>query len=174
MQVTVNAAGFQIHSAVHKARPDVHAACHAHSVNGRAWSAFGKPLDMLSQNSCIFYNARSVYADFGGVVFEGDEADKLAQSVAGKNKAVILQNHGLLTVGETVDEAAYLFMLMERLCEVQLKVEAATKDGLEKVFVKDEAARYTFEMGQDPVTVYQEFQPTFNYEVWKSKGELKL
>jgi ribulose-5-phosphate 4-epimerase/fuculose-1-phosphate aldolase len=173
-KVAVNAAGFQIHSAVHKARPDVHAACHAHGVSGRAWSVFGKPLEMLTQDSCVFYNAHSVYADFGGVVFEGEEAVKLAQSVAGKNKAVILQNHGLLTVGETVDEAAYLFTLMERLCEVQLKVEAATKEGLEKKIVGDEAARYTFEMSQDPVTVYQEFQATFNYEVWKSKGELKL
>lgn len=107
---------------------------------------------MLVQDSCVFHNARTVYNDFGGVVFEGDEAEKLAQSVAGKNKAVILQNHGLLTVGETVDEATYLFQLMERLCEIQLKVEAAAAGGLEKVFVQDDAAQYTFDMGQDPVS----------------------
>lgn len=108
---------------------------------------------MLCQDSCVFYNAHTVYNNFGGVVFEGDEAERLAQSVAGKNKAVILQNHGLLTVGETVDEATYLFQLMERLCEIQLKVEAAAANGnLEKVYVKDDAAQYTFEMGQDPVS----------------------
>ncbi|CZR61359.1 related to novobiocin biosynthesis protein novR [Phialocephala subalpina] len=172
-KVAVNAAGFQIHSAVHRARPDVHAACHAHGISGRAWSAFGKPLDMLVQDSCVFYNAHSVYNNFGGVVFEGDVAEQLAQSVTGKNKAVILQNHGLLTVGETVDEATYLFQLMERLCEIQLKVEAAAAQGnLEKVFVKNEAAKYTFDMGQDPLTLYQEFQPSFKFELWKSKGEL--
>ncbi|KAF8847754.1 aldolase [Acephala macrosclerotiorum] len=172
-KVAVNAAGFQIHAAVHRARPDVHAACHAHGISGRAWSAFGKPLDMLVQDSCVFYNAHSVYNNFGGVVFQGDEAERLAQSISGKNKAVILQNHGLLTVGETVDEAAYLFQLMERLCEIQLKVEAAAAQGnLEKVFVKDKAAKYTFDMGQDPLILYQEFQPSFKYELWKSKGEL--
>ncbi|KUJ19452.1 L-fuculose-phosphate aldolase [Mollisia scopiformis] len=173
-KVAVNAAGFQIHSAVHRARPDVDAACHDHGISGRAWSAFGKPLDMLCQDSCVFYDAHSVYNNFGGVVFEGEEAERLAHSVAGKNKAVILQNHGLLTVGETVDEATYLFQLMERLCEIQLKVEAAAAPGnLEKVFVKEDAAKYTFEMAQDPLTLYQEFQPTFKYELWKSKGELK-
>lgn len=67
---------------------------------------------MLTQDSCIFHNTHSVYADFGGVVFEGDEAAKLAKSVGWPNKGVILQNHGLLTVGGTVDEAAYLFALV--------------------------------------------------------------
>jgi ribulose-5-phosphate 4-epimerase/fuculose-1-phosphate aldolase len=109
---------------------------------------------MLTQDSCIFFNAHSVYADFGGIVFEGDEAEKLAQSVCGRNKGVILQNHGLLTVGKTVDEAAYLFSLMERLCEVQLKVEAAAREGLQKVVIGEEAARYTFEMGCDPVCAF--------------------
>jgi ribulose-5-phosphate 4-epimerase/fuculose-1-phosphate aldolase len=109
---------------------------------------------MLTQDSCIFFNAHSVYADFGGIVFEGDEAQKLAQSVSGRNKGVILQNHGLLTVGKTVDEAAYLFSLMERLCEVQLKVETATREGLEKIVIGEEAAKYTFEMGSDPVFTF--------------------
>jgi len=129
---------------------------------------------MLCQDSCVLYNAHIVYNNFSGVVFEGEEAERLAQSVAGKNKAMILQNHGLLAVGETVDEATYLFQLMERLCEIQLKVEAAAAGGtLKKLFVNDDAAKYTFDMGQDPLTLYQEFQPTFKYEMWKSRGELK-
>lgn len=45
----VNTAGFIIHSAIHKARPDINAACHMHSPQGRAWSAFGKPIEMLNQ-----------------------------------------------------------------------------------------------------------------------------
>ena len=107
---------------------------------------------MLVQDSCVFYQSHSVYKNFGGVVFEGAEAERLAQSLDAKNRAVILQNHGLLTVGGTVDEVAYLFQLMERLCEIQLKVEAASAAGtLKKVLVTDEAAQYTCEMGEDPV-----------------------
>ena len=53
-QDPINAAGFAIHSSLHKARPDVNAACHTHSLYGRAYSAFGKPLEMINQDSCTF------------------------------------------------------------------------------------------------------------------------
>ncbi|PVH68103.1 arad-like aldolase/epimerase [Cadophora sp. DSE1049] len=173
-KAAVNAAVFQIHSAIHRLRPDVHAACHAHGVNGRAWAVFGQPLDIIIQDSCTLYKAHSVYSNFGGTVFEGEEAQRLAYSVAGDTKAVILQNHGLLTVGSTVDEAMYLFMAMENLCEIQLKVEAACagERGLKKILVTGKAAAYSHQMGSDPVTLYQEFQLYFKYEMWKSKGEI--
>lgn len=57
-----NAAGFLIHSAVHKARPDVAAACHTHSPAGKAWSTFGRPLEMINQDVAYFYgDAQAVY-----------------------------------------------------------------------------------------------------------------
>lgn len=56
------------------------------------------------------------------------------------------------TVGNTVDEAAYLYTLMERSCEIQLMVEAAAANGVPKVLVDDEAAEYTFRMSSDPET----------------------
>lgn len=148
-RAAVNAAGFQIHSAVHSARPDVHAACHAHSKYGKAWSAFGKPVDMLNQDSCIFWNDHSVYSSFGGVVLEANEGVRIAEALGPRNRSVILQNHGLLTAGGTVDEAAYLFTLLERTCEVQLLVESA---GLEKRVVNEEEAKYTWEFNADPVS----------------------
>ena len=93
---------------------------------GRAWSTFGKPLDMLTQDVCAFYNDHSVYQDFGGVAVELDEGKRIADAL-GANKAVILQNHGLLTVGDTVDAAAWWFITMERSCQVQLLTESASK-----------------------------------------------
>jgi ribulose-5-phosphate 4-epimerase/fuculose-1-phosphate aldolase len=51
----VNRAGFMIHSALHQARPDINAACHTHSPHGRAWSAFGKPIEMITQG-IVFIN----------------------------------------------------------------------------------------------------------------------
>lgn len=62
MSKPANAAGFLIHSAVHKARPDVIAACHTHSPHGMAWSAFGRPLEMLTQDAAYLYgDAQAVY-----------------------------------------------------------------------------------------------------------------
>lgn len=148
-RVAVNAAGFMIHSAIHKARPDVDAACHTHSRFGKAWSAFGRPLDIINQDACIFWNNHSVYSSFGGVVFDDQEGARLASALGPTNRAVILQNHGLLTVGGTVDEAAYLYSLMERTCEVQLLVEST---GLPKQVVGEEEAEYTYKYNADPVS----------------------
>jgi hypothetical protein len=64
---------------------------------------------------------------------------------------MILRNHGLLTVGSTVDEAAYLFLLMEKSCQIQLAADAAAAAGRQKVYIDDEAARYTFESTSESV-----------------------
>jgi len=163
-----------IHSAVHKARPDVVAACHTHSPAGKAWSAFCKPLEMLNQDVTYFYGeAQAVYGEFGGVVFEEAEGERLAAALGPKGKGMVLRNHGLITVGGTVDEAAYLFTLMERSCEVQLMVEAAAANGARKVFVPEESARYTFEAASDPEALYCEFQPDLEYEDVMSNGAFR-
>ncbi|GME25160.1 arad-like aldolase epimerase [Neofusicoccum parvum] len=167
-----NAAGFLIHSAVHKARPDANAACHTHSKYGKAWSTFARPLEMLNQNVCYFYgDAQAVYKDCGGIVFSEAEGKRLAASLGPNGKGLILRNHGLLTVGHTVDEAAYLYTLMERSCEVQLMVEAAAANGVPKVLVPNEAAEYTFKMGADQESLYWEFQPDYDYEEEQCNGE---
>lgn len=93
-KAAVNVAGFMIHSAIHKARPDVHAACHTHSVHGKAWSTFGRPIDIINQDSCSFWNAHVVYKNFGGMVLEREEGDRIAQALGPTAKAAILQNHG--------------------------------------------------------------------------------
>ncbi|KAH6869429.1 putative aldolase [Thelonectria olida] len=166
---SINAAGFQIHSAVHRARKDVHAICHTHSVHGRAWSAFAKPLEMINQDVCYFYKAHSVYTNYGGIANEVSEGQRIAESL-GDGKAAILMNHGLLTVGETVDEAAFLFCLMERSCKVQLLTEGA---GLEKVMVSDEEAAYNFRMASTAETLFTEFQPHYRYEEFSCNGHFK-
>ncbi|KAE8370452.1 class II aldolase/adducin N-terminal [Aspergillus caelatus] len=168
-KVAVNAAGFMIHSAIHKARPDIHAACHAHSPAGKAWSTFGRPVEILNQDSCTFYAIQRVYQSFGGVVLEADEGKRLAETLGKDGRVAILQNHGLLTAGSTVDEAAYLFTSLERTCEVQLMVDAAK---LPKNIIGDKEAEYTAKVNADPETLYYEFQTDFEYEIWKSKGEL--
>ncbi len=165
MSRPANAAGFLIHSAVHKARPDVTAACHTHSPYGKAWSSFCRPLEMLNQDVTYFYgSAQAVYKEFGGVVFTEEEGERLAAALGTEGKGMILRNHGLLTVGETVDEACYLYTLMERSCQMQLLIEAAAANGLPKVYVPEESARYTFEHAHDPEALYWEAQPDMEYE----------
>ncbi|KAM0722906.1 hypothetical protein Q7P37_001104 [Cladosporium fusiforme] len=168
-KVAVNAAGFKIHGAIHKARPDLNAACHCHSPAGKAWSTFGKPLDVINQDMCTLYGIQAVYESFGGVVLDDEESQRVAAALGDKARAVVLQNHGLLTAGSTVDEAAYLFTMMERSCEVQLMVESA---GLPKRHIGKEEAEFTARVNADPDVLYTEFQPDFEYEIWKSNGEL--
>ena len=120
----VNRAAFAIHSQVHAARPDVMAAAHAHSVHGKAWSSLGRLLDPLTQDACVFYEDHVLFDDYTGVVYDTEQGKRIAHAL-GHAKAAILRNHGLLTVGHTVDEAAWWFVTMERTCQAQLLAEAA-------------------------------------------------
>lgn len=157
----VNKAGFQIHGAVHRARPDVIAACHTHSVYGKAYSAFGKPLEMLNQDACTFYNDQAVYRDFGGVVLSLEEGAQIAAALGDKKRNLILQNHGLLTAGSTVGEAAFLFILMEQSCHAQLLADASNE---KKCIVSDKVAEFTFNATAYPEAVWAEFQTELQYE----------
>ena len=123
-QHQVNRAAFAIHSRVHAARPDVVAAAHSHSIHGKAFSSLGKLLDPLTQDACAFYEDHALFADFTGVVNDTSEGDRIAAAL-GPNKAAILRNHGLLTVGQTVEEAVWWFITMDRSCQAQLLAEAA-------------------------------------------------
>ena len=120
----VNAAAFVIHSQIHAARPDVIAAAHSHSMYGKAWSTLGRMLDPITQDSCAFYQDHALFDDYTGVVFDTEEGKRIGVAL-GEHKAVILRNHGLLTVGHSVDEAAFWFIVMDRTCQAQLLAEAA-------------------------------------------------
>lgn len=120
----LNKAAFAIHSQIHAARPDVVAAAHAHSVHGKAWSSLHRLLDPLTQDACAFHGDHVLVDDYTGVVLDLEEGKRIAHTL-GDHKAAILANHGLLTVGHTVDEAAWWFVTMERTCQAQLLASAA-------------------------------------------------
>lgn len=122
----VNPAGYMIHSEVHAARPDVVSAAHTHSVHGRAWSALARPLDPISQDACAFYQDHGLYDGYRGVVLDREEGVQIAKALS-SYKAVILRNHGLLTVGGSVAEAGWWFIAMDRCCHAQLLAEAVGK-----------------------------------------------
>lgn len=171
-QHAINAAGFAIHSAVHEARPDVIAACHTHSTYGKAYSSLGRPLDMINQDVCTFYQSHSVYTNFGGVALDEEEGVAIANAL-GDGKGVILQNHGLLTVGTTLDEAAYLFTLMEKSCECQLLAEAALRPGEKLKICGEEEAAYTERVQGDGESLFGDFQPEYEMELYHNDDFLQ-
>jgi ribulose-5-phosphate 4-epimerase/fuculose-1-phosphate aldolase len=142
-QRPIHQAGFYIHSAIRAARPEVEAAAHCHSIHGKAWSSFGLPVDILTQDSCLFYDNQAVYHNDGGIVLAPEEGENIAKALGPSNNCCILQNHGLLTLGSTVDEAVYLFSALENQCKVQLMVEAAAANGIKKCLIDAEDAAFT-------------------------------
>jgi ribulose-5-phosphate 4-epimerase/fuculose-1-phosphate aldolase len=157
----LNTAAFMIHSAIHQARPDVMAAAHSHSIHGRSFCTLGRKLDMITQDSCAFYNVgveegnfwqavansrqdHVLYESFNGIVFAAEEGRNIAKCL-GDKKAALLQNHGLLTVGESIEEAVFWFISMEKCCHAQLMADAAaTGRGGETMKINDEDAAYTY------------------------------
>lgn len=153
----VNVAAFAIHSQVHAARPDVIAAAHAHSVYGKSWSALGRTLDPITQDACAFYEDHALFDDYTGVVVDVEEGKRIAHALGGC-KAAILRNHGLLTVGHSVDEAAWWFITMERSCQAQLLAEAAGTP----VLIDREMARLTAGQVGSHMAGWFSFQPLFD------------
>ncbi len=153
----VNGAAFAIHSQVHQARPDAVAAAHSHSVHGKAFSALGIPLRPITQDVCAFYGDHALFDDFTGVVLDTEEGKRIAHAL-GEHKAVILRNHGLLTVGHTVDSAVWWFMTMERSCQAQLLAMAAGT----LVEITPENAEVTHGQVGGEYAGWFQFQPMFD------------
>lgn len=114
----INPAGFTIHSAVHGARHDVECVLHTHTAAGMAVSAQKQGLLPLTQNSLMFYN-RMAYHGYEGIALNLDERESLVRDL-GDNIAMILRNHGLLTVGGTVSEAFRRIYYLEKSCQAQI------------------------------------------------------
>jgi ribulose-5-phosphate 4-epimerase/fuculose-1-phosphate aldolase len=156
----VNGAAFAIHSRIHAAHPEIVAAAHAHSLYGKTWASLGRVLDPISQDACALYQNHAVFDDFTGVVVETEVGDRIARALDHKI-AVILQNHGLLTTGVTVDAAIYLFLLMERCCQSQLLAEAAG----EPIKIPHEVALKTRDYIASDHSLWYSFQPLYDFIV---------
>ncbi len=153
----VNAAAFAIHSAIHAARPDVVAAAHSHSVYGKSFSTLHQELLPLTQDACAFYGDHAVFEDYTGVVLDTEEGKRIAHAL-GEKKAAILVNHGLLTVGPTVDAAVWWFITMERSCQAQLLATAAGAPRL----IDEETATTTAAFVGNDLAGWLSFQPLYD------------
>tara|TARA_B100000003_G_C10678134_1_gene269900 strand:- start:86 stop:544 length:459 start_codon:yes stop_codon:yes gene_type:complete len=151
------------------AHPNINAACHAHSVYGKTWSTFGQCLDPITQDSCAFYEHHDVFKQYSGLVLETSEGDEIAKLLSNK-KALILQNHGLLTVGSFVESAAWWFITMERSCQAQLMANSI--NGKDIIKISNDAARKAFDIIGNEEAGWFGFQPLLQ-KIIKKYPELK-
>jgi ribulose-5-phosphate 4-epimerase/fuculose-1-phosphate aldolase len=149
-------APFSIHSALYRARPDVQAAAHSHSPHGKAIAALGGGVAPITQDACAFYEDQGRFDDYTGVVLDEKEGKKLADAL-GPHKALILRNHGLITVGGSVDAATWWYIALERACEVELMTRAAG----EPVLIAPQDALHTREQIGSDFMGWLNFQPLF-------------
>lgn len=128
---------------------------------------------MITQDSLRFYKSHGVYTQFGGIVLDCEEGRRIAK-VLGDGKAVILQNHGLLTVGQSVDEAAFWFMSLDKTCHAQLLVDAASessaKKGYERKFIDEEEAKFTYDQVGGPEKGWLAFQGYYDDILARTNG----
>jgi ribulose-5-phosphate 4-epimerase/fuculose-1-phosphate aldolase len=118
----VNRPGFTLHGGVLSGRPDVNCAVHVHTEIGMAIAGLQHGLRMVSQPAIRFYN-RIGYHDYEGITEDFGERARI-NAALGKNRALILRNHGLLTVGKTMREAFVLMKSLLEAADIQLKMEA--------------------------------------------------
>ena len=121
----INYTGYIIHGAVHKARKEINCVMHTHTRAGLAISCLKDGLNPIFQDAAIFHN-RVSYHDWQGMSTEVEECKDIAKNL-GKNKVMILRNHGLLTCGETIGEAFILMYYLDKTCKNQLDTMSTGK-----------------------------------------------
>jgi len=135
----VNHAGFVIHGCVHQTRQEINCVLHTHTRAGVAVSAQKCGLLPLSQHA-MRVQAQVTYHDYEGVALEMDERERLARDLGPTSKAMILRNHGLLTLGESVREAFELMWYLDCACQIQVDALAG---GIDNALLMPEHAAQT-------------------------------
>ena len=143
----VNYAGFVIHGCVHQARPEVNCVIHTHTRAGVAVSAQKCGLLPLSQHALRVYDMLT-YHDYEGIALELDERARLARDLGPTSMAMVLRNHGLLTLGRTVCEAFELMYYLDCACQIQ--IDAVAGGRVDVQLISEQTARKGFEQFQHP------------------------
>ncbi|XP_074473381.1 alpha-adducin isoform X13 [Sebastes fasciatus] len=118
----VNQAGFTLHSAIFASRPDVKCIVHIHTSAGAAVSAMKCGLLPISPEALSL--GELSYHDYHGILVDDEESLTIQRNLGPTNKVLILRNHGLVSVGETVEEAFYYMHNLVTACEIQVRTLA--------------------------------------------------
>lgn len=152
----INQAGYVIHSAIHGARKDITCALHTHTEAGMAVSSQKDGLLPLNMSAIRFYG-NLAYHDYQGVTLDVEERDSIVESL-GDKYAMILRNHGLLTLGRNLGEAFYLMYNLEKACRSQL---AAMAGGAELEIPPEHVLQKSAAQSWRPNTNNTEMHPTW-------------
>lgn len=162
-----------IHHAIHSARPEVNCVAHSHSIYGRTFCSMGRGLDMITQDSCSFYNDLALYTNLNGIVLDEEEGIEIAKAL-GSKKAALLQNHGILTCGQSIEACVFWFMSLEKCCHAQLMADAAAGGRGQRLLTisDEEAARTRDIIGFDSAGVFSA-KPAFDMIIHTSGDDYK-
>ena len=116
-----NQAAFAIHSTLHAERHDVTAICHTHPPKGTAFASLGRRIKILDQTACSFYEDHTLVTEYDGVVASTTQAFAMHRAI-GPHRVAVLQNHGLITLGSSIEQAVIDMLDLERTCELNLSV----------------------------------------------------
>ncbi|MFD4376729.1 class II aldolase/adducin family protein [Streptomyces sp. NPDC058486] len=156
----VNPAGFVIHSAIHKSRPDAHCVLHTHTKAGCAVAAQKGGLLPVNQMSMEFHN-RVGYHDYEGVALNLAEQQRIVEDL-GTHPALILRNHGLLTVGDSAAQAFLRMYYLEKACEIQVTAQAG---GTPLILPPEEVCEYTARQLAGDTDAEADFQDDIAYDL---------
>ena len=141
----INYTGFVIHGAIHNDREDLNCVMHSHSRAGLAVSCLKGGLEVLIQDSAMFHKSIS-YHDWKGMSTNTEECKSISNDL-GKNKVMILRNHGLLTAGNTIAEAFILMYYLDRACKVQIDLASLDKEIIKP---SNKLLEFAIEQYEDP------------------------
>ena len=125
----VNRPGFTLHGGILQGRPDVNCVVHVHTERGMALAGLKHGLRMVSQQALRFYK-RVGYHPYEGITEDFDERQRILKHL-GKNRALIMHNHGFTTVGKSAREAFVLMKYLMSAAEIQLRIEATGGEAIE-------------------------------------------
>jgi len=126
----VNEAGFVIHSCMHAARPEINCVIHTHTRATVAVSAMKCGMLPISQHA-MRSHAEVTYHDYEGVALYAEEKERMARDLGKTSKCMILRNHGVLTLGETVKEAFEIMYYLDCACQIQVDAMAGGQHNVE-------------------------------------------
>jgi ribulose-5-phosphate 4-epimerase/fuculose-1-phosphate aldolase len=120
----IETAAYYIHMPILNARPETVSAVHVHTGWGTPFSAELRHIEPITQEACIFFEDHAIFDDEEVQVQDLEGGKRIAKAL-GSHRAIILRNHGLLTVADRVDEAVGSFVIMERVAEAHMKASSA-------------------------------------------------
>lgn len=157
----VHPGGVPLHAALLAHRPDIEAAVHTHAPFGKIWSSTGKLIQPISNEAAVFFERHALYDSFAH-----GEGAAVGAALGAQGRALVMKNHGVLTVGKSVEEAAYLFVSLEKVCREQIQALTLGQPTL----IAPEHARRTAARFDDGAAGWLNFQPLYQRIVAQHPG----